>query len=218
MAFESKPISDGELARRTQNGSLHAFEALVYRYEGRLYAFVTHCCRNNTDAREVTQDSFVRAFQAIGQFDPNRSFAAWLFTIARRKCIDRQRAPKPLTCDALEGEMAPEADPSELLARREEQRDLWDLARQVLPDAQFQALWLRYSEEMNVAGIAQVLAKTRTHVKVLLFRAREALGRRLKSARTIRAPGQQVEVRRDAAFPKVAAAQCTAVTARKGVV
>ena len=48
---------------------------------------------------------------------------------------------------------------------------------------QYQALWLKYAEEMDVASIAQVLRKTQTHVKVLLFRARQALGRELSSAR-----------------------------------
>ena len=57
---------------------------------------------------------------------------------------------------------------------------MWALARRQLPDAQFQALWLRYTEGMNVAEIAQVLRKTRVHVKVLLFRARHALARDLE--------------------------------------
>jgi hypothetical protein len=50
-----------------------------------------------------------------------------------------------------------------------------------LPGPQFQALWLRYAEEMSVAGIEQVLRKTQTHVKVLLFRARRVLARELKA-------------------------------------
>ena len=74
-------------------------------------------------------------------------------------------------------------DPSELLARREEGQSLWGLARRRLPEAQFQALWLRYAEDLSVAGIAQVLHKTQTHVKVLLFRARQVLARELKAGR-----------------------------------
>ena len=72
-------------------------------------------------------------------------------------------------------------DPSELLARREEGQSLWGLARRRLPEAQFQALWLRYAEDLSVAGVAQVLHKTQTHVKVLLFRARRVLARELKA-------------------------------------
>ena len=180
MDPDFQTCSDEELARQTQAGSLVAFEELVYRYEGRIYGFVSNSCRNGTDAREVTQDTFVRAFQAIGQFDSRHGFAAWLFTIARRKCIDQYRAAPPLADEAVP-ELTDDNDPAELLARREERQDLWGLARRRLPESQFQALWLRYAEGMSVAGIALVLRKTQTHIKVLLFRSRQLLGRELKA-------------------------------------
>ena len=158
-----------------------AFEELVYRYEGRIYGFVVKACGNSSDAQEVTQDAFVRAFQAIGQFDCERSFAAWLFTIARRKGFDRCRGAAPPTVEPV-SELAGGDDPAELLSRQEERQSLWDVAREQLPEVQFQALWLRYAEDMNVRDIAQVLCKTQTHVKVLLFRARQALSRAVKMA------------------------------------
>jgi RNA polymerase sigma-70 factor (ECF subfamily) len=65
--------------------------------------------------------------------------------------------------------------PADSLASREELAAIWLLARRSLPEAQFQALWLRYAEEMELASIAAILRKTGTHVKVLLFRARQTL-------------------------------------------
>jgi RNA polymerase sigma-70 factor (ECF subfamily) len=191
VAADFQKCSDEELARQTQAGSLAAFEELVYRYEGRIYGFVANSCRNGTDAREVAQDTFVRAFQAIGQFDCRRGFASWLFTIARRKCIDQHRAAPPVADEAVP-ELTDDNDPAELLARREERQDLWGLARRHLPEAQFQSLWLRYAEGMSVAGIAQVLRKTQTHIKVLLFRARQALGRELKAGQVSGLPTGRV--------------------------
>jgi RNA polymerase sigma-70 factor (ECF subfamily) len=180
VAADFQRCSDEELARQSQDGSLAAFEELVYRYEGRIYGFVANSCRNAADAREVTQDTFVRAFQAIGQFDCGRGFGPWLFTIARRKCIDHYRAA-PHGADEPMPELPDNDDPAELLARQEERQSLWGLARRRLSEPQFQALWLKYAEEMSVAGIAQVLHKTQTHVKVLLFRARRVLARELKA-------------------------------------
>src|SRR5882672_3841692 len=84
--------SDEELARQAQAGSLAPFEEVVYRYEGRIYRFVANFCRVEADACEITQETFVRAFQALGQFDARRFFAPWLFTIARRKCLDHHRS------------------------------------------------------------------------------------------------------------------------------
>ena len=174
-------LSDAELARLTQAGSLDAFEQFVVRYQGRVYGFVSNSCRQPADAREITQDTFLRAFQAIGQYDPSRSFAPWLFAIARRKCIDHFRA-HPVATQEMRSEEADLNDPAELLAREEDRRGLWDWARRRLPESQFQALWLRYVEDLSVAEIARALRKTGIHVKVLLFRARAALGREFQTA------------------------------------
>lgn len=176
MAIELQCYSDEELAKQARAGSLAAFEGLVSRYEHRIYGFVVRFCRNGTDAAEITQDTFVRAFQAIAQFDCRHTFAAWLFTIARRKCIDHHRAAPPRSDEPMP-DLADTGNPAEALASREERQNLWDLARQALPELQFQALWFRYAEEMDVAQVARVLRKTRTHVKVLLFRARQTLSR-----------------------------------------
>jgi RNA polymerase sigma-70 factor, ECF subfamily len=178
--FDPRAAPDEELARQTQAGSTAAFEELVSRFERRIYAFVCNSCRNPLDAREITQDTFVRAFQAIAGYDPRRPFVAWLFTIARRKCIDHHRAKEPRVVEAEPDSFDPD-DPAELLAQREERQNLWKVARRLLPEAQFQALWLRYAEDMDVAQVAQVLRKTKTNVKVLLFRARQALGRELEA-------------------------------------
>jgi len=152
----------------------------VYRYEGRIYGFLLKSCGNDTDARELTQDTFVRAFQAILQFDLRCDFAPWLFTIARRKLIDRIRVRRPISDEPLPD--SPDFfDPAEALAQNEDAQNLWDLARRELPAIQFQTLWLRYVEDMDVAQIAQVLRLTKTHVKVLLFRARGAMAKPLRA-------------------------------------
>lgn len=170
--------ADWELVEQSQGGSLTAFEHLVHRYERRVYGFVFQSCRNEAEAVEITQETMVRAYQAIQSFDLRYPFGAWLFAIARRKCIDHYRARRP------DPEPAPEPedheDPGELLARREESEALWRVARRRLTEVQFQALWLRYAEDLDVPDIAQVLRKSRTHVKVLLFRAREILRKELK--------------------------------------
>lgn len=174
MSFESRPISDEQLARESRAGSLDAFEELVSRYERRVYGFVLRSCSNPTDACEITQDTFVKAYEALAQFNPAKPFAPWLFTIARRKCIDHHRA-SPAEGAALVPDQPDLDDPAELLARKEESDAIWANAHRLLPENQFQALWLRYAEEMNIQQIARVLRKTKTHVKVLLFRARRRL-------------------------------------------
>lgn len=179
---ELQRLSDEELARQTQAGSLIAFEELVFRYEGRIYAFVLQLCRNSADAGEVTQETFLKAFRTIALYNPNRSFPPWLFTIARRKCIDHHRAAPPLS-DAPVPDRTDGTDPADSLAVQEDRDWLWALARRVLPPAQFQALWFNYAAEMKVEDIARVLKRTRTHIKVMLFRARRTLRRALEESK-----------------------------------
>jgi RNA polymerase sigma-70 factor (ECF subfamily) len=174
VAEDLATTTDLELARESRAGSLSAFEELVSRYERRVYGFVRNFCRDDHGAREVTQDTFVRAYQCIHQYSGEHPFSSWLLAIARRKCIDRFRAARPFANEPLPQEVEWN-DPSEMLARREDQAALWRLARTTLSADQFQALWLRYIEDLPVAEIACVLRKTKTHVKVLLFRARRAL-------------------------------------------
>lgn len=171
---------------------MEAFEELVLRYEKRIYAFLSQSCRNGMDAAEITQETFVKVYQAISQFDRKRTFAPWLFTIARRKCVDHFRAlrsrdtrdvlfPQHSTPDTPEP--SDTEDPAELLALEDERRHLWSLARRILPQPQFEALWLHYVEGMNLAEVAKVLRRPQTYIKVLLFRARKALAERLKPTR-----------------------------------
>jgi RNA polymerase sigma-70 factor, ECF subfamily len=193
MSATSPSPSDEALALQTQSGSMEAFEELVLRYEKRIYAFISQSCRNSIDAAEITQETFVKAFQAIGQFDPTRIFAPWLFTIARRKCIDYFRSlkerhhqhstPDPQSDHASASELSDITDPAEVLAQQEDRRNLWAVARRNLSQPQFDALWLHYVEDMGIAQISRILRRPQTYVKVLLFRARRTLGQRLKPTR-----------------------------------
>lgn len=174
MTIDAVTPSDEELAREAQGGSLAGFEELVRRYETRLYRFLARSCRNDADGADLTQETFMTAYTKLERYNPAQSFATWLFTIARRKCIDHLRARRPVDDDAAV-ELVDENCPAELAARRDEQSDLWQRARAVLSDVQFQAVWLKYVEDLSVAEIAGVLRRTETHVKVILFRARTAL-------------------------------------------
>ena len=187
MSIDFDNHSDAELARAAQAGSLASFEALVYRYEGRMFRFLNQCCRNEADAADLTQEILVTAYTKLARYNPAQSFATWLFTIGRRKLIDHLRSRRP-----VETEPAPEGvdeeTPAVLLARQEDQEALWRMARSVLTEVQFQTVWLKYAEELSVAQIALVLHRTQTHVKVILFRARAALATERSSQRAAESP------------------------------
>jgi RNA polymerase sigma-70 factor (ECF subfamily) len=193
---------DRELARSAQAGSFDAFEELVRRYEGRIYRFVLRVCGNVEDARDITQDAFVRAFRMLDRYDTALEFAPWLFTLARRRAIDHLRSFPPASGAAVPELPNPE-DPASVLECREQHGALWTFARKVLSDLQFQALWFHYAEEMDTTQVAAVLGISPTHTKVLLGRARLLLARRLKTRamaeETIHSTGLTAEMNAGAA-------------------
>ena len=73
--------------------------------------------------------------------------------------------------------------PDEFLARQEISANLWATAR-TLPANQYEAIWLKYTEGMSIKDIAQIMNKTQVYVKVLLYRGRVAIGKRLKYTAT----------------------------------
>lgn len=179
MPDQFQNVTDEQLAQRAAEDDWVSFDELVRRYEARIYRFAFNSCNHSTDAREVTQETFISVYQNLKKFDPTLSFATWLFTIARRKCIDRSRRPRREFLNEI-----PEApdtnDPATLIGKRESAADLWQAARRVLSDTQFQTLWLHYVEDLSVRDVARVMRRTTPHVKVLLFRARKLLARELE--------------------------------------
>ena len=79
---------DAEIIERCLAGDERAYRELVERYQRRVYSLALRMVRQAEDAEDMTQETFVRMFRALDRYDPARPFAAWLFTIASRLCID----------------------------------------------------------------------------------------------------------------------------------
>jgi RNA polymerase sigma-70 factor (ECF subfamily) len=180
-----RPLGDlkiPELVSRAQDGSLPCFAELVKRFEGRLFNFVLRRMQSTQDAEDLVQDTFVRAWQRIGQYNPRWQFSTWLYTIAHRLAIAQRHRQRREARPACLDNVPAECDPARPAADREQCRHIWALADRLLPEAQRMALWLRYAEGLGTSEIARVLGKSRVGVRVMLFRARETLAANLKSA------------------------------------
>lgn len=166
-----------ELAQKAQKGCTRSFAELVERFHRPLFHFVKSRLGNREDAEDVVQEAFVRAYENIDRYDPIYRFSTWIYTIAGRLAVRQIRSRRrpddyrPTNTDAS-------ADPSAGLIIEEEKQGLWTLARQ-LPAAQYQALWLRYVEDMPIKDVATIMEKSQIHVRVLLHRARETLSRQM---------------------------------------
>ncbi|MCK4625235.1 MAG: RNA polymerase sigma factor [Phycisphaerae bacterium] len=177
---ELSALSDEELACRAQAGSSACFGELVSRHENRLLRFLVRRTGHVQDAEDLLQETFARAYQRIQLYKPAWKVTTWLFTIASRLVCSHFRKSKEQLLPSSRNLRPGQTDPAEIVSGREEKENLWALAAEVLSENQHLALWLRYAEEMSVKEISQVMDKTQTHVKVLLFRGRSCLARKLR--------------------------------------
>lgn len=185
---------------------MQSFARLVEQFEGRLFNFLLRRVGVPADAEDLTQETFVRAWERIGQYDPQWRFSTWLFTIGARLAAGRARAARvPAVGFGHEDNVAwarlgraggngePTTWQGSATDAVEAGRRLWDLARHVLNDDQYTALWLRYAEDLAPREIACVLGRSAVGVRVMLFRARAALWHAAKGMEgriTDRFPGE----------------------------
>ncbi len=168
-------LSDEELARRARAGSAACYEEIVRRYQVPLLRFLTRRFPSRRDAEDILQDTFVKAWQSLHQFDPQYPLRTWMYTIAYRLAVSRGRR-ETAPVEAL-SEHAPARGPRPELALEEEEGrgTLWGQARQVLSEEQFMALWLFYVDEVPAGDVAKILNRSWVSVKTLLHRARKKL-------------------------------------------
>ena len=162
------------IVQAASRGSRPAFEQLVHLHHQRVLNFVYQMTRQRQDAEDLTQQTFVKAFQHIDRVDPTRPIINWLLTIARRTTLNHFRStrkwefvPADLACS--------DPSPARQLEQQERSDNLWTRARRVLSHREFEVLWLRVAEEMSVEETARVVGLTQIHVKVLVHRARQQL-------------------------------------------
>jgi len=165
-----------ELVLCAQKGSQESFVELVRRYESRLLIFMRYKTGNINDAEDLVQETFIRAYTNIQKYSSSFKFSTWLFTIASRLAATHYRKSK---LNAGRQEIFYENNQLSEVVEKETNSDLLSLAVN-LPENQYQALWLKYVEDMSIKEISQVMGKSKVNVKVLLYRARVNLSRLLR--------------------------------------
>ena len=169
---------DEDRARLRRQGDRLAFSELVRRYQDRIYRFVMRMVRSREDALDLTQETFVRAWQALPQWRPEAAFSTWLFQIARNLAIDHLRRHKSVqfvSDDAAAIDLPQDRPGPEAQAETAEDYRLLEAALQQIAPEHREILLLREVEGLSYDEIAQVLAINPGTVKSRIARARDAL-------------------------------------------
>ncbi len=181
---------DAEILRRCLAGDERAYRALIERYQRQVFSVALRMLRRAEDAEDVTQETFIRVFQALDRYDPARPFAAWLFTISARLCIDhirrRKQSPISLVQRDIETQeertievVDPGLGPDETTARREEERRMQKLIDSLPPHYRI-VVMMRHQQDLSYEEIAAALALPLGTVKARIHRARALLKRSLE--------------------------------------
>jgi RNA polymerase sigma-70 factor (ECF subfamily) len=179
--------TDEELVARSMGGDLDSFNQLVLRWERPIYALAYRVIGREEDARDVAQETFLRAFRALSGFKGQAKFSSWLYRITLNLCRDwirrERRAPVSQPPEGLDIiEMATEAEPGEsiedLVARRELGRAV-ARAMALLPEEQRTAIVLKEYHGLTFQEIADLLDCPLSTVKTRLYQGLGVVRRHL---------------------------------------
>jgi RNA polymerase sigma-70 factor (ECF subfamily) len=184
------PSSDEELVTLSQGGDLDSFNQLVLRWERPIYALAYRVIGREEEARDVAQETFLRAFRAIKGFKGQAKFSSWLYRITLNLCRDwirkERRAPVSQAPEGIDIiELAGEATPSESIEDLVGRKQLGlavSKAMAMLPEEQRTAIILKEYHGLTFQEIADLLDCPLSTVKTRLYQGLTVVRKQLESA------------------------------------
>ena len=185
--------SDEELVARSMGGDLDSFNQLVLRWERPIYALAYRVIGREEEARDVAQETFLRAFRALNGFKGQAKFSSWLYRITLNLCRDwmrrQRRAPTVQIPEGVDPvEMASESGPVESIETLVERRELSAVVEEamaLLPEEQRTAIILKEYHGMTFQEIADLQGCPLSTVKTRLYQGLSVLRRNLEKKGTV---------------------------------
>jgi RNA polymerase sigma-70 factor (ECF subfamily) len=182
--------TDRELVERVQKGEKEAFDILVLKYQHKIVRQVSRYVRDFSEAQDVAQEVFLKAYRALPGFRGESAFYTWLYRIAdntaKNYLVAQKRRPPGSGVDlddaeyqALDSALVVIATPEHLLLRDEIEKTVFNTIEQ-LPEDLRTAITLRELEGLSYEEIAQAMGCPVGTVRSRIFRAREAIDSKLK--------------------------------------
>ena len=181
---------DQLLVERVQKGDKRAFDLLIQKYQHRIVSLVSRYVSDSSEAQDVAQEAFIKAYRAIGRFRGDSAFYTWLYRIAintaKNWIVAKNRRPPSSDIDAADAEqydmdsrLKERSTPENELMREEIERTVYDTIA-LLPEDLRTAIMLREMDGMSYEEIATTMECPIGTVRSRIFRAREAIDEKLK--------------------------------------
>jgi RNA polymerase sigma-70 factor (ECF subfamily) len=177
---------DGKLVQLAQGGDYRAFNALVCKYRSRIMQLTLRYARNEADAEDLVQDTFLRAYRALPSFRGDAGFYSWLHRIAINAAKTghnvRARDAHVVSMEGMDGEEIADPDTPENLAVTGEILAAVSAAIDALCEEQQRAIVLREIDGLSYQQVAGVMSCPIGTVRSRVFRAREAIHLRVRDS------------------------------------
>jgi RNA polymerase sigma-70 factor, ECF subfamily len=169
---------DTDLVVRCLQGDVEAFGPLVERYQNVLFRLAWRMLGDREDARDVTQNAFVKAYEKLSSYDPSHRFFSWIYRIVLNECLNlRERRPRH---ESLDDQQVAAADDPYRDTEARETREWIQAGLMKLPLEQREVLVLRHFLELSYGDISASLKIPERTVKSRIYGARQRLGEILK--------------------------------------
>ncbi len=182
--------NDQQLVQRVQKGDKSAFDLLVLKYQRRVLKLVSRFVSDAAEAQDIAQEAFLKAYRALPSFRGDSAFYTWLYRIAintaKNTLVSNRRRPVDFNLDLQDPEQydrhakLKEVDTPEGVLLTEEIRQVVERAMQQLPEDLRTAIVLRELEGLSYEEIAEAMECPVGTVRSRIFRAREAIDKRLQ--------------------------------------
>jgi len=183
---QTPEITDGMLVKRTLAGDQSAFEMLVRRYNVPIFNFICHSLGDYDLACDISQQVFLQLYISMPTLRTGEPLKAWLFQVARNRCLDELRRKKAVHFSELEGindeddlsplDIMPDPHPlPEIIAERHDLQQTLRQAIDGLPPKFRSVVLLRYTTQMSFSEIGKTLSMPEATAKTYFQRARPLL-------------------------------------------
>ncbi len=183
--------SDRQLVQSAKAGKRAAFGRLVKKYQNKVFYLAYDLVGDYEDARDVAQESFIKAYEKLQQFEERAQFSTWLYRITVNLAMDlhrrRKRRPHESLQDNLyeierqkKAEQSEEGRRTEMQLQTSVQRKQLEIALQKLSENQRVATVLKYFHQKSSKEIAEVLGCSENTARIHLFRALRNLKKHLQ--------------------------------------
>lgn len=167
-------VDDKEIIKSILEGNKNDFEKILIKYDKKVYGFICKLIGDKHIAQDLAQETFLKAYRNLYNFDCNKSFITWLFTIAKNTSLNYLKSNEAKSFEKIDEEFAHDLTPEVVIENKEKMKELYELIHS-LPEKYRVLILLKYVEKLTAEDIGKVLNLPKGKVESRLYIARQKL-------------------------------------------